>query len=177
MKAVLEHADEHAVSLLSPEMAEQITRALPLSSRFMEWHLAYRPNTHGVSMQTFYRQLADQGPSLLVIRDSTDTYFGAFASESWAPLGKYFGTGESFVFSFDAEQELTVYPWSSRDEFIQYADEKMFAMGGGRSSAIVVESNFLRGLSQRCSTFLNPSLTPDEDFVIRDLEVWCFRDQ
>eukprot|EP00397_Hematodinium_sp_SG-2012_P037659 GEMP01040840.1.p1 GENE.GEMP01040840.1~~GEMP01040840.1.p1 ORF type:complete len:396 (+),score=58.39 GEMP01040840.1:101-1288(+) len=180
IRGFLEHEKEEgggASQIVSPEMAELITSVLPLSSRFCQWSLAYRPQTHGVSMQTFYRQLADRGPSLLLIRDFNNRVFGGFASESWEPSGKYFGTGESFVFSFDAAGEFNIFPWAARNEFIQFADETMIAMGGGGSAALVVQSDFLRGTSQKCTTFLNPQLSDEEDFVARDLEFWCFDEE
>eukprot|EP00397_Hematodinium_sp_SG-2012_P041285 GEMP01045429.1.p1 GENE.GEMP01045429.1~~GEMP01045429.1.p1 ORF type:complete len:476 (+),score=55.74 GEMP01045429.1:89-1429(+) len=180
IRGFLEHEKEEgggASQIVSPEMAELITSVLPLSSRFCQWSLAYRPQTHGVSMQTFYRQLADRGPSLLLIRDFNNRVFGGFASESWEPSGKYFGTGESFVFSFDAAGEFNIFPWAARNEFIQFADETMIAMGGGGSAALVVQSDFIRGTSQKCTTFLNPQLSDEEDFVARDLEFWCFDEE
>lgn len=175
IRGLLEGKQEGS-EIISPTMAEDLITALPLSTRFCPWYLAYRINTHGVSLQTFYRQLADQGPSIVLIRDSNNNIFGAFATHSWEPCGRYFGSGECFVFRFN-ERELEVFPWgSASNEFFQFADDTRFAMGGGGRNALVIESNFLRGLTQPCATFSNPKLTTDEDFVVRDLEVWCFED-
>ena len=47
------------------------------------------------------------GPSVLVVRDRGGAVFGCFASEPWGPpRPRYFGNGESFVFSLKPERGL-----------------------------------------------------------------------
>ena len=47
------------------------------------------------------------GPSVLVVRDRGGAVFGCFASEPWGPpRPRYFGNGESFVFSLKPERRL-----------------------------------------------------------------------
>lgn len=176
MKGHIEEHDPNAESdILTPEIADQLSSILPLSVRFSPWLLAYSPKKHGVSIQSFYRNLADRGPSLVCVRDSNGKIFGGYASESWAPLNKYYGTGESFVFTLIGD-DVKIYPWAARNVFIQYGDDKMIAMGGGGESALVINGSFLRGSSQKCTTFLNERLSSEDDFVIRDLEFWTFEE-
>jgi len=177
IKGMIEEHDENTYSgILTPETAEQLGSMLPLSVRYSPWLLAYSPRKHGVSLQSLYRNLADKGPSLVVVRDSNGQIFGGFASDTWAPTNKYYGTGESFVFSL-AGDDVKVYPWAARNNFIQYGDDKMIAMGGGGDSALVIDGSFLRGSSQKCNTFLNDRLSSEDDFVVQDIEFWTFNEE
>jgi len=84
-------------SALTPSLASKIREALPACLQYLDWHLAYAPQVHGVSLKTFYRQ--QKGPNILAIRDVHGNLFGAFASEAWRPQSGAYGTGESFVFA------------------------------------------------------------------------------
>ena len=70
---------------------------------------------------------------------------------------------------------LTVYPWTSRNDQIIYSDDDRIIIGGGGASALLIEADFLRGLSQpNCPTFGSSVLSSTQDFVIDCMEVWTF---
>eukprot|EP00438_Fugacium_kawagutii_P031767 Skav205354 [mRNA] locus=scaffold1956:84838:85383:- [translate_table: standard] len=52
----------------------------------------------GVSLRTMYRQLADCGPCVMIVEDSSNCIFGAFLSEGLRPVSQCYGTHECFVF-------------------------------------------------------------------------------
>mmetsp|Transcript_30787 Transcript_30787/g.55882 ORF Transcript_30787/g.55882 Transcript_30787/m.55882 type:complete len:185 (-) Transcript_30787:107-661(-) len=54
----------------------------------------------GVSLRTMYRQLADAGPCVLIVEDSSNCIFGAFLSDGLRPVSQCYGTHECFVFRF-----------------------------------------------------------------------------
>eukprot|EP00971_Amphidinium_carterae_P002973 58256-Amphidinium_carterae.1 len=83
-------------SSLSASAVSQIREQLPAHLRFKEWHLAYAPDVHGTSLRTFYR--AQQGPNVLVVRDTGGAVFGGYAAESWRQADSSYGSTESFVF-------------------------------------------------------------------------------
>lgn len=62
------------------------------------WHLGYSMAVDGVSLRTMYRQLADAGPCVLIVEDSSNCIFGAFLSEGLRPVSQCYGTHECFVF-------------------------------------------------------------------------------
>ncbi|CAD7937222.1 unnamed protein product [Amoebophrya sp. A120] len=173
-----------AATLEDQDLFAELVAFLPLSVRFSNWQLAYSPSRHGVSLQTFHRNLHDKGPSVLFVKDQFGARFGAFLAQSWECKGTYYGSGESFVFAVRTSAEkgaengqkfLRVYPWSAANSSIQYSDETMLAVGGGGRAAIVIESDFLRGTSSpNCATFNSTTLSTQEEFVIEELEFFSF---
>jgi len=63
-----------------------------------QWILGYSMAVDGVSLRTMYRQLADAGPCVLIVEDSSNCIFGAFLSEGLRPVSQCYGTHECFVF-------------------------------------------------------------------------------
>ncbi|CEM03192.1 unnamed protein product [Vitrella brassicaformis CCMP3155] len=104
---------ENAASLLTPYIVHQISANLPPRLAFRRWSLLYGLKFSGISLQTFYRNLEDKGPCVLLIEDMGGTVFGAYCSEPFRHASKYYGTGETFVFTFreehaaDLQQQLT----------------------------------------------------------------------
>jgi len=185
-----DHSDTLCMCL---ELAQELSFSLPLSLRFQQLECVYAPRLHGISLQTFYRQFEQKpGPSVMLVIDTEGHVFGAFASESWRGAGKFYGTGESFVFSFGyvdlvpkagvglrpRAQELTcqAFPWTSRNSFLMFSDDSVLAMGGGGKNALTIDGDFLRGTSNPCSTFESPTLSSSEEFVIRAIEFWGFKE-
>lgn len=173
-------------TLLSRVLAESILDYLPVSLRLpgaIEWVLRYTPKAHGVSLATLYRNVADRDNTILIVQDSESRIFGGFAPSAWEPKGKFYGSGEAFVFSFScladpsAVPEFQLYPWTSANSFIMYSDSDLFAMGGGDGRhALAIRNDLLHGLSSPTATFGNPTLAASEEFVVRDLEVWALEE-
>lgn len=65
-----------------------------------QWHLGYSMAVDGVSLRTMYRQVAEVGPCLLIVEDSSSCIFGAFLSEGLRPGNQLYGTHECFLFRF-----------------------------------------------------------------------------
>lgn len=98
-------------TLLSVAMAELLSQSLPVGLRWRRaWRLAYSPRIHGVSLQTFYRRMGQEGPSLLLLQDHLGRVFGGFATSTWTRADRYFGSGESFVFKFRRRVPKPVLP-------------------------------------------------------------------
>ncbi|EER19285.1 conserved hypothetical protein [Perkinsus marinus ATCC 50983] len=166
--------------LLTRRAAATLSDHLPIMLRFTQWTLSYSPKVHGISLDNFYRHMERMPcPSVLLIRDTEGTVFGALCMAQWRKSGKFCGNGESWVFTFGKhgydKGDITVYPWSSKNEFFQYGDERRLVIGGGgRSghSAICIYDSWLRGSTGHCLTYNSGPLASSEDFVIQDVEVW-----
>ncbi|CAE7931948.1 selO [Symbiodinium necroappetens] len=73
-------------SLILPEAGGDllacIVSSLPVLLQIRpRWILGYSMAVDGVSLRTMYRQLADSGPCVMIVEDSSNCIFGAFLSE------------------------------------------------------------------------------------------------
>jgi len=168
--------------LLTQTMVAYLLEHLPVSLRLpgaVEWVLRYSPKAHGVSLATLFRNLEGCEHTILVVQDVEEHVFGGFAPVPWEPChGRFYGSGEAFVFSFgkmDSEPvALNHFPWSCANSCFMYSDSDLLAMGGGDGHhAMVIRSDLLRGCSSPTATFGNPGLASSEEFVVRDLEIWA----
>ena len=63
----------------------------------------------GTSINTFYSKCQGKGSLLLVVKDDGGNVFGAYANEEFKYTpNKFYGTGETFLFSFFKSER--VYP-------------------------------------------------------------------
>eukprot|EP00450_Noctiluca_scintillans_P014590 CAMPEP_0194523322 /NCGR_PEP_ID=MMETSP0253-20130528/58178_1 /TAXON_ID=2966 /ORGANISM="Noctiluca scintillans" /LENGTH=303 /DNA_ID=CAMNT_0039367847 /DNA_START=287 /DNA_END=1198 /DNA_ORIENTATION=+ len=164
--------------LLTISLAESLFEYLPVDIRLpgvIEWVLKYTPKADGVSFATMYRNVGLRAKTLVVVEDSEGYIFGGFAPETWEPRGKFYGSGESFVFSF-INKQFHFYPATLRNNFFMYSDNESLGMGGGSGLALLIFSDLLRGVSASTATFGNPVLASSAEFVIKDFEIWAFED-
>lgn len=170
--------------LLSGLMAECVSEYLPVTLRIpgaVEWVLRYTPKAHGVSLSTLYRNLGNYEKSVVLVQDTAFRVFGGFAPEAWEPKGKFFGGAEAFVFTFTSLSaecpQLQLFPWTSKNNYVMYADRSCLGMGGGDGRhAFAIEGDLLRGTSSPTPTFANPVLAASKEFVVRDMEVWSLEE-
>jgi len=80
--------------------------ALPPIHQGASWSLIYSTARDGISLNTLLRKAAaaaapaaTAAPCLLVVKDGSGAVFGAFTTEGWHVAPRFYGTGESFVFS------------------------------------------------------------------------------
>lgn len=123
-------------SLLShPPPLLQLAKNLPPRTIGYPWTLAFGTSKHGMSIKTLYRAMQGQDtPVLMVIKDSDGQVssrpstssgtterkgeslgvsvclqvFGALASEPFKVSDGFYGTGETFLFTFNPEFEVTL---------------------------------------------------------------------
>eukprot|EP00928_Gymnodinium_smaydae_P036298 TRINITY_DN25389_c0_g3_i2.p1 TRINITY_DN25389_c0_g3~~TRINITY_DN25389_c0_g3_i2.p1 ORF type:complete len:750 (-),score=194.20 TRINITY_DN25389_c0_g3_i2:268-2517(-) len=178
-------ADFDGETVLTQDLAQCLLDFLPIRLRMpgaVEWNLRYAPRAHGVSLATLYRNLALSGASVFLVKDHEGYVFGGFAPAAWEPRGKFYGSGEAFVFSFGLLEkavaggkmpEPAIYPWTSKNSFFMYADSHGLGMGGGDGHfAWTLQSDLLHGHSSPTDTFGNATLASGQDFVATDVEVW-----
>ncbi|XP_030636909.1 oxidation resistance protein 1a isoform X2 [Chanos chanos] len=160
--------------LLEPEQIEKLAKHLPPRTIGYPWTLAFSTSKHGMSIKTLYRAMQGQDtPVLLVIKDSDGQVFGALASEPFKVSEGFYGTGETFLFTFYPEFE--VYKWTGDNMFFIKGDMDSLAFGGGSGEfGIWLDGDLYHGRSHSCKTFGNPMLSMKEDFFVQDIEIWSF---
>ncbi|KAM9626310.1 oxidation resistance protein 1 isoform 6-T6 [Trichechus inunguis] len=160
--------------LLQPDQIEKLTKHLPPRTIGYPWTLVYGTGKHGTSLKTLYRTMTGlDTPVLMVIKDSDGQIFGALASEPFKVSDGFYGTGETFVFTFCPEFE--VFKWTGDNMFFIKGDMDSLAFGGGGGEfALWLDGDLYHGRSHSCKTFGNYTLSKKEDFFIQDIEIWAF---
>ena len=73
-------------------------------------------------------------------------------------------------------KNLKVYKWTSQNSLFVTGSQDSFAVGiDDGKFAIYLDSSLNQGRSQECQTFANEPLTPEEDFIVKTMEIWTFR--
>ncbi|KAG2498182.1 hypothetical protein HYH03_003937 [Edaphochlamys debaryana] len=88
-------------AIMSIDDVRSLAGAVPARLAPGRWVLLYGSGRDGISLRTLYRKAAGRAPTLLIVREagSGGHVFGAFASEAWKPGPRFYGTGETFVFT------------------------------------------------------------------------------
>lgn len=176
-----EDDDEAALPILQPHSAllenmhiEQLARRLPARVQGYPWRLAYSTLEHGTSLKTLYRKSASlDSPVLLVIKDMDNQIFGAYATHPFKFSDHYYGTGETFLYTFSPN--FKVFKWSGENSYFINGDISSLELGGGGGRfGLWLDADLYHGRSNSCSTFNNDILSKKEDFIVQDLEVWTF---
>ncbi|XP_074538904.1 oxidation resistance protein 1a isoform X2 [Halichoeres trimaculatus] len=160
--------------LLEADQIEKLAKNLPPRTIGYPWTLAFGTTKHGMSIKTLYRAMQGQDtPVLMVIKDSDGQVFGALASEPFKISDGFYGTGETFLFTFNPEFE--VYKWTGDNMFFIKGDMDSLAFGGGSGEfGLWLDGDLYHGRSHSCKTFGNPMLSKKEDFYVQDIEIWAF---
>ncbi|XP_028850482.1 oxidation resistance protein 1-like isoform X2 [Denticeps clupeoides] len=159
--------------LLHINQIQQLSRYLPDALIQCTWTLVYNTFSHGTSLSTLYRTMADHDCcTLVIIRDNHEQVFGAFCTAPLKISSLYYGTGQSFLYSF--APHLEVYKWTfTNSYFIKGSKEYLAFGGGGGHFGLWLCGDLNRGRSQKCETFNNDLLSFTEDFFIDAVEVWA----
>ncbi|TRY74346.1 hypothetical protein DNTS_032040 [Danionella cerebrum] len=161
-------------ALLQPEQIEKLAKHLPPRTIGYPWSLAFSTSKHGMSIKSLYRAMQSQdSPVLMVIKDSDGQLFGALASEPFKVSDSFYGTGETFVFTFCPDFE--VFKWTGDNMFFIKGDMDSLAVGGGGGEfGLWLDGDLYHGRTHSCKTFGNPMLSNTEDFYVQDIEIWAF---
>jgi len=120
-------------ALLNNESLQKLVRHLPERYRFNNWKLLYGTQVHGISLNTFYAQVEDRGPTIIVVEDKNRHLFGGFATESWRIEPRFYGSGECFLFKLKspASPKSKAYHWTGKNSNFMCSRRDFIAMGGG----------------------------------------------
>ncbi|XP_065537020.1 nuclear receptor coactivator 7 isoform X3 [Lathamus discolor] len=165
---------KHHSALLENMHIEQLARSLPARVQGYPWRLVYSTLEHGTSLKTLYRKSSSlDSPVLLVIKDMDNQIFGAYATQPFRFSDHYYGTGETFLYTFSPH--FKVFKWSGENTYFINGDTSSLELGGGGGRfGLWLDADLYHGRSNSCSTFNNDILSKKEDFIIQDIEVWTF---
>ncbi|KAJ3212603.1 hypothetical protein HDU67_003710 [Dinochytrium kinnereticum] len=188
--------DEHWIAMWS---------WIPPKMRLEELELVFTTKEHGYSLSSLYRLTSGRKPMILVI-ETNDSIFGAFLTDPWpevdAERGKFYGTGECFIFTLSPYAKL--YPWVGRELeepdpsssdmdatlserreaiertasfFIMSSRKDIIIGGGGGKFGIWLDEDLHKGTTENCLTFDNDMLTGngEKNFDCLNLEIYAFQ--
>ncbi|XP_024415455.2 TLD domain-containing protein 2 isoform X2 [Desmodus rotundus] len=150
----------------------QLSFHLPARVTGHSWSLAFCTARDGFSLRSLYRQMeGHSGPVLLALKDQDGQMFGAFSSSAFRLSKGFYGTGETFLFSFSPQ--LKVFKWTGSNSFFVKGDVDSLMMGSGSGHfGLWLDGDLYHGRSHPCATFNNEVLALREQFCIKELEAW-----
>eukprot|EP00826_Nyctotherus_ovalis_P065060 TRINITY_DN9554_c0_g1_i15.p2 TRINITY_DN9554_c0_g1~~TRINITY_DN9554_c0_g1_i15.p2 ORF type:complete len:150 (-),score=36.43 TRINITY_DN9554_c0_g1_i15:119-568(-) len=138
---------------------------------YRTWQLLFSTSHDGVSYSTMFYKVGKSCPVYVLMEDAKGNVFGLYASQEIRDSSQFYGTGESFVFSFEGTLYVRKYKWSRANELFVYSDGRRLLAGGGNDSAIRIDEDFYAGHCGISETF-NNELLSDEAFIVRNFEIW-----
>nr|XP_034352063.1 TLD domain-containing protein 2 isoform X3 [Arvicanthis niloticus] len=124
-----------ASQVLGASEIKQLSLHLPPRVTGHPWSLVFCTSRDGFSLRRLYRQMeGHSGPVLLLLRDQDGQMFGAFSSSALRLSKGFYGTGETFLFSFSPQ--LKVFKWTGHNSFFVKGDLDSLMMGSGRWTAV-----------------------------------------
>ena len=159
--------------LLTPKMITQIFNNIPKVFQHRSWGLLYCLSSHGRSLSSFYLKTEKSGPNILVLKDNHRHVFGGYFSTSWRKCFNFYGTGESFVFTFRNTERMKIFYSTLANTCFMASDNDAIMIGSGGAAAIYIEKGFEAGSSGKSRTFNNQVLSGEDHFQIIDMEVWA----
>lgn len=150
----------------------QIRDSIPARFRSRKWRLVHQLSQHGTSYSRLYTNVGNIQPLVLLVKTGTGERLGAYCPNGLKRSSKYYGNGESFVFTFNPEYHEYHWRYSNANQYFVSSSNDELSFGGGGASAIWINHTFTKGLSDPCPTYMSPQLTKKNDFTVIDLEVW-----
>lgn len=162
--------------ILGENHRRYVCKHLPARAEGYTWNLLYSTAKHGFSLKSIYREMANvDSPVLLVIEDTVGSIFGALTSCPLKTSDLFYGTGETFLFLFDADGEFLKFPWTGDNMYFIKGNQNSLVIGSGDGTfGLWLDEDLCHGRTQPCRTFANPRLAKQEDFVVKTLECWGF---
>ncbi|KAM3141989.1 hypothetical protein pb186bvf_005862 [Paramecium bursaria] len=160
--------------ILTQDLLMSIVVYLPAIFKTQGWKLIYSNIKHGSSMKTLFRQTDFQSPIIIIIKDLDNYVFGAYLSDGIKKCCKeqFYGSGESFVFTFKDTQIIEVFKWTTINQDFTLCDTDGIAIGCGDKYGIYINGDLSEGYTSYCDTFANDQLSKNSKFQVKELEIW-----
>uniref|UniRef100_A0A131YWP9 Oxidation resistance protein 1 n=1 Tax=Rhipicephalus appendiculatus TaxID=34631 RepID=A0A131YWP9_RHIAP len=163
-----------STEIFTEEHRRELCKHLPARAESYAWTLVYSTLKHGFSLKTLYREMLKiESPILLAVLDTEGAVFGVLTSCSLRMSDYFYGTGESFLFTFHPEFKL--YKWTGENGYFIKGNADSLAFGAGDGQfGLWLDGDLFHGRSRRCKTYENDVLSTKEDFVVKAIEAWGF---
>lgn len=191
--------------ILSPPLMESLLAFMPESLQYgYNFWLKYSMARDKPSLLTMLRHCRASVYTILAIETTNGHIFGSFTSEPWRLLSEeFYGSKDSFVWRMRqsrnqpslsvmeqilAESKIDVFPYTGKNENIQFCSRNFLGLGEGEledigasdeshfGNAIRLNASLTTGSTSTSQTFANPSLIHNdkrgEEFMVANVELW-----
>ena len=193
--------------ILSPPLMESLLAFMPESLQYgYNFWLKYSMARDKPSLLTMLRHCRASVYTILAIETTDGHIFGSFTSEPWRLLlseQEFYGSKDSFVWRMRqsrnqpslsimeqilAESKIDVFPYTEKNENIQFCSRNFLGLGDGEledigasngshfGNAIRLNASLTTGSTSTSQTFANPSLIHNdkrgEEFMVANVELW-----
>lgn len=168
----------HPSEILNTQQLQALHHRLPYYIQNMNLKRVFSISVDGCAMKTFYDKCNDVNNSILVVKDDENNIFGAYATEMFEPTGKFYGTGECFLFTFYRDNKIHVFNSTGENDFYMFSDENQICFGCSDDYfSLSLRNNFLEGYSKMTQTYKNQPLNGvrKDKFIVVKLELWTFQ--
>ncbi|XVE75897.1 hypothetical protein DITRI_Ditri12bG0128800 [Diplodiscus trichospermus] len=145
-----------------------------------EWKLLYHSALNGLSFNTFLGNISnDDGPTVLIIKDTEGYIFGGYASQPWERHGNFYGDMKSFLFQL--YPKASIFKPTGANSNLQWCavnfSSETIPNGigfGGRVNhfGLFLSAGFDLGHTYSCTTFNSPCLSKTSKICPEVIECW-----
>ncbi|XP_075556800.1 GTPase-activating protein skywalker-like [Dermacentor variabilis] len=169
--------------VLTGEQMAVVWRWLPARITTLQPEVVYSTNVHGSSLTSLFAHADAREPTVLAVLTTRGERFGAYCSARWAERKRraYFGTGETFLFTFAPEPRRFAWVGADSSQDVPHssklflsANQHTIQIGGGNGVGLYIDGSLENGRTEHCDTFDNSPLAESNDFVVQIAEVVAF---
>ncbi|XP_015910390.2 oxidation resistance protein 1 isoform X2 [Parasteatoda tepidariorum] len=153
---------------------KELYTLLPARAVGYPWTRIYSTSSDGFHLKSLYRKMTEfDSPVILAIEDTDGAVFGALLSYPLRPSDSFYGTGESFLFTF--HPAFKIFRWTGENDYFVKGNMDSISVGASEGHfGLWIDGDLYRGRSVRCQTYDNDTLASSSDFIIKTLEAWGF---
>ena len=168
--------------LLNNEKLNCLEKNIPYYHQFKDLKLFFRLTKDGAHLRNLVDKQEKAENILLLVKDSKSNLFGVYINEQIKFSKSFYGTGESFLFSFYTGNELHIFPATLENENFIYFDYKILGFGCENDRfSLRLNEDLSKGYSGYTCTYrnriLNKSINEideNEEFCIVEVEAMTF---
>jgi hypothetical protein len=168
--------------ILIPSEWALLCRWLPVRFSSMTPMPVFRATRDGFNLGSLFLKVQAAGALVIIVQSAAvdievgPGVFGAFVPNVLRPSpGKYYGTGEAFLWRVHPEPEK--FEWvPGQKSFFLHVERRSLSIGGGKGVGLWLDDELSYGWSEQCQTFRNEPLhVGSTQFDVLNIEVVSFR--
>lgn len=162
--------------IISEKKLIELHSHLPYYHQYKDFKLIYSMDRDGTDFMTIIDKGSKYENTIIIAKSDQNEIFGAYLSESLRILyGDFYGTAETFVFTFFDTDKIRVFHATRANELYIYTESSKIAFGCTEENfALSFEDNFQCCFTGKTITFDNPPLVKENtsNVTVVNCELW-----